>query len=456
MIKKIICIFAMLLLIVAGAWADDYNPQNPPDPNAYFKLTVSMSPSDAGYCSGGGRYKAGQQVWVTTSSRANYDFLYWTCDGERISDESSFYYTMPQKASNLVAVYAFNPSNPADPTTANAYRLYLENNLEGSCTFNLVSGAKQNANQYISVSAQNVSPGFQFLGWYLNDEKINENLSFWYKMPTNDATLTARFEYNPDSPDDPSSSQTDIDNTTFIIGDANGDKIVNIIDVVMTIDFILMKNPVDFNFTAANVNKDETINIIDVVGIIDIILGRWNPDAARRRAMDNTGNDQLQLIQNDDQLLSLTLDNQRQYIAGQFDLMLKNGQSLSGVRINKDRAPNYQISYQKIEPGFYRMLLFTLENDPIIGQDGELLRFKIEGGTDGAKIENAQLITSNHETINFATIVASSATNIREPKSAVPMAIYSIGGTLMKDRVTTTEGLSKGIYIINNKKAIIK
>jgi len=456
MTKRIFSVLAMLLLLVAGAWADDYNPQNPPDPYANFKLTVSASPSEAGYTSGGGKYKEGQQVWVSTSSRTSYDFQYWTCDGERISDSRSFYYTMPAKAVNLVAVYAFNPANPADPTTVNAYRLYLENNMEGSCTFNLTSGAKQKANQYISVSAQNVSQGFQFLGWYQNDEKLSDNRSFWYKMPTNDATLTARFEYNPDSPGDPSSIQTDIDNTSFLIGDANGDKDVNIMDVVTTIDFILMKNPANFNYAAANLNNDETINIIDVVGIIDIILGRWNPAASRSMAIDNTVNDQLRLIQNDDQILSLVLDNQRQYVGGQFDLMLKEGQTLSGVRINRERAPEYQISYEEIEPGFYRMLLFTMDNDPIIGENGELLRFRIEGGTDGAKIENAQLITAEHDAIDFSTIVASTATDIRELKSAVPMAVYSVGGTLLKDRATTTEGLGKGIYIINNKKAIIK
>lgn len=289
MTKRIICVFAMLLLIVAGAWADDYNPQNPPDPNAYFKLTVSVSPSEAGYYSGGGKYKAGQQVWVTTSSRANYDFQYWTCDGVRISDESSFYYTMPQKAANLVAVYAFNPSNPADPTTANAYRLYLESNLEGSCTFNITSGAKQNANQYISVSAQNVSPGFQFLGWYLNDEMINENLSFWYQMPANDATLTARFVYNPDSPGNPLSIQMNIDNATIIIGDVNGDGFVTPSDAIMILYHYFEVNLNGFNEKAADINGDGFITPADAIAALYMYFnaGSSNSNARVKQAIDS-------------------------------------------------------------------------------------------------------------------------------------------------------------------------
>ena len=452
--NRILGVFAMFLLTIAGAWADDYDPENPPDPNPLFLLTVSVSPSEAGYVSGGGRYKEGRQVWLSTSRRENYDFQYWTCDGVQVSDQASFYYTMPQRSVNVVAVYAYNPTNPQDPTTTNSYRLYLESNLEGSCTFNLTSGAKQNADQYISVSAQNVSPGFRFLGWYEGEVRVNENLSFWYKMPTHDATLTARFEYNPSSPDDPSSSQTDIDNTEIVLGDANGDGGVNVIDVVTAIDFILMKNPSDFVFVAADVDNNQTINIVDVVGIIDIILGRWEL-APMHRAAEDTQYDQLQLIKNDDQSLSLCLNNQGQYVGAQFDLMLKDGQTLSKVTVNEERAPDHQISYTEIEPGFYRMLLFAIGNDAIDGQSGEIVNFKIAGGVDGARIENAQFVTVNREVKDFGTITLTAA-DIMELRTDKLMDIYTLDGRMVKSQTTTTEGLKKGIYIINNKGTIVK
>ena len=330
----------------------------------------------------------------------------------------------------------------------------MESNLEGSCTFNLASGAKQNADQYISVSAQNVSPGFVFLGWYEGEEKVNENLSFWYKMPNNDATLSAHFEYNPSSPDDPSSSQSDIDNMEVVLGDANGDETVNVIDVVTAIDFILMKNPSDFVFVAADVDNNQTINIIDVVGIIDIILGRWAP-APMHRAAEDTQYDQLQLIKNDNQSLSLCLDNQGKYIGAQFDLKLKNGQTLSDVIVNEERASNHQISYTEIEPDFYRMLLFDLGNGVIGGQSGEIVNFKIAGGVDGARIENAQFVTVSREVKNFGTIKLTTA-DITELRTDKLMDIYTIDGRMARSQTTTTKGLIKGIYIINNKGTIVK
>ena len=56
-------------------------------------------------------------------------------------------------------------------------------------------------------------------------------------------------------------------------GDANGDGMVNITDVVYIIDYINGNAAADFNAEAANMNPDDDqeINITDVVLVIDII-----------------------------------------------------------------------------------------------------------------------------------------------------------------------------------------
>ncbi len=206
MSSKITLVITMLLLYTAGAWADDFNPSNPPDPSAKYKVTVSVSPAEAGYASGGGQFEKGKQIRLRTSANSGYQFLYWACEGEQVSTSMNYYYTVTDQPVNLVAVYQYNPTNPSDPQSYNTHYLYLTTNQEGSCTFNLTSGAKQKVGQYISVKAQNVSQGFEFQGWYVGDEKVSSNLSFSYLMPDNDVTLTARFVYNPTSPGDPESA----------------------------------------------------------------------------------------------------------------------------------------------------------------------------------------------------------------------------------------------------------
>ena len=56
-------------------------------------------------------------------------------------------------------------------------------------------------------------------------------------------------------------------------GDANGSTDVTVADVVSEIDYLTDQNPKPFIFEAADVNSDNVINILDVVGTINIVLG---------------------------------------------------------------------------------------------------------------------------------------------------------------------------------------
>ena len=55
-------------------------------------------------------------------------------------------------------------------------------------------------------------------------------------------------------------------------GDANGSMTVDVADVVTEIAYLTNENPQPFIFEAANVNSDSIINILDVVGTINIIV----------------------------------------------------------------------------------------------------------------------------------------------------------------------------------------
>jgi len=54
-----------------------------------------------------------------------------------------------------------------------------------------------------------------------------------------------------------------------ILGDVNGDAIVNILDIVTTINLILSGNEY---LSSADLNSDGIVNILDIVTLVNIIL----------------------------------------------------------------------------------------------------------------------------------------------------------------------------------------
>ena len=273
-VNKLWLTMLLSVLSTAGVQAqEEYNPENPPDPLMLFKVTVSSEPAGAGYVSGEGRYAEGSNVNLSTSIRDNdYEFLYWKQDGVQIDKPQYFSYTMGNKKTNFVAVYGYNPKSPQDPTAANDYRLYVDTDEEGSCTFNIANGQKHKADQYVYVAAQNISPGFVFLGWYADGQKVSSSTSFNYLMPYKDVTLTARLVYDPVSPSDPESSADPQSIANGKSGDVNGDGVVNVADAVLLINHYLNGSTGELTFTRADVNRDIVINVSDAVEIINRYL----------------------------------------------------------------------------------------------------------------------------------------------------------------------------------------
>ena len=60
-----------------------------------------------------------------------------------------------------------------------------------------------------------------------------------------------------------------------IAGDVNNDSLINILDIIQTINIILGVNPTptDYELWAADLNQDGNIDILDIVLIVNTILG---------------------------------------------------------------------------------------------------------------------------------------------------------------------------------------
>ena len=65
-----------------------------------------------------------------------------------------------------------------------------------------------------------------------------------------------------------------LDHSDVLIGDVNEDQIINILDIIAVINFVLSNNiPSENQFMLSDLNSDQIINILDVVILVNIILG---------------------------------------------------------------------------------------------------------------------------------------------------------------------------------------
>jgi hypothetical protein len=71
-------------------------------PNLY-SLSLAAMPEDGGTVYGAGDYEAGTLVNVSAMAYAGFQFVYWTMNGQVISGQSSFVFTMPEQDVVLTA-----------------------------------------------------------------------------------------------------------------------------------------------------------------------------------------------------------------------------------------------------------------------------------------------------------------------------------------------------------------
>lgn len=230
------------MLLAASPNEDDFNPSNPPEPNAKFKIEVLTSPY--AYCSGSGMYGEGEMAYIYTSSaNENYQFSYWMKDGEKYSDQQSFSYVMTDENVVFEAIYDYVPVNPSEPSPMNKYRLYLITDDAANCSFNYTSGEKIEAGTSVWLYAY-LSRGYKFKGWYNGEKLISTSESFYYTMPSADVHLTARVEYSPENPSDPSGTGQDDVETSITKIKASDAKSIGVFNLDGTVPSTIQKGQV--------------------------------------------------------------------------------------------------------------------------------------------------------------------------------------------------------------------
>ena len=241
----------------------------------------------------------------------------------------------------------------------------------------------------------------------------------------------------------------------FINGDVNGDEEVDVVDVVDIARFVVGTPAETFVEILADINRDGSVNIGDAVALVNDIAGDQNFVKAKRAPSKAAESEDALSLTQTDEGLALVLTNQRDYTAFQFDLFVPEGTDVAQMLLNAQRKQKHQLLYNKVEEGHYRVAALSTSNRTFQGNDGELLNFSLEGAASGdVAIRNIHFFDTEGGDYMFNEILyEGTTTGIAVTPSTTPMdgAFYTIDGRRIGEKPTT-----KGLYIVNGKKVVIK
>ena len=253
-------------------------------------------------------------------------------------------------------------------------------------------------------------------------------------------------------------------------GDANGDMTVSVTDVGCAINYILEQVPSVFIFDAADMNGDKNVSVTDVSMIINLIL---NEGAATSRLLQRqiVENAHLNLEPTNDGYL-LRLDNMDSFIGFQMDLQLADGATINDMQLRG--GDDHLLTYRKLGNGAWRVICYSPTNSTFVANDADLLDISMIGNVT---ISDIRLTTNGFDELRPADLVgtATGIANVEQNMSIsvqgrtlsitsereTTLPLYSIDGRIYRNLhlrrgQNTFDGLSAGIYMINNRKVILR
>ena len=212
----------------------------------------------------------------------------------------------------------------------------------------------------------------------------------------------------------------------FIPGDVNGDGLVNVTDIVATVNFIMEKPSDGFNKAAADLSGDGDINVTDIVKMVSIIMS-GNGGSSRRAAATSS---KLVISRN-----NIQLRNAEAYTAAQFDINLSDGQSISNVVLNV--SSDHSLYWKMVDANTYRVVVYSMTNAAFRANSDNLFTVFMTG-SQNATISNELLIKAEGTTGIDAIRTEAEIGNV-----------YDLNGRQVKTP-------RKGVYIINGRKVVVK
>ena len=235
-------------------------------------------------------------------------------------------------------------------------------------------------------------------------------------------------------------------------GDVNDDGLIDMVDVVAMVNYILGTPSESFVTMAADLNSDGEIDVFDATQLVSMILAKNGYPAESRRVAAEDATQESALLSADGNSVSLNIDQPERFTAFQFEMDVPEGCELEKVRF-ANRSNRHGLRFAEIGENKYKVVGFSLGNELLHSQDGKLVEMQLSDLSDGhVAIGNVLFVTPDEEKTYFCGGTLSVVTGVDILATDKEEVIYDMSGRKQSSRGS----LKKGVYIINGKKGVIK
>ena len=268
----------------------------------------------------------------------------------------------------------------------------------------------------------------------------------------------------------------------FTLGDVNNDGKFSATDISLAVEFALGHTPSTGIAEAADVNQDGKVSATDVSIIVSYVLSGKVVEGAPMlapRVGDANCHENLtycgSTLNGASRWIKLGLTNAEQYVATQFDVVLPQGVTISDVRMAGDT--DHSAAFNVLENGLVRVLAYSPTNANFTGENN-FIKILVNGNSDdNLEIVNAAVTNKEEEfALRGISVAANDMTGVDElttglrigvegqnividAPQATTVVIADITGCFTTVQVEAGRNVypaTQGVYIINNKKIIVR
>ena len=251
----------------------------------------------------------------------------------------------------------------------------------------------------------------------------------------------------------------------YELGDSNGDGIINVLDIVTTVNATLGVSSENIIANAADVNGDGVINVLDIVATVNLVLNNTaksqlnvnNYSLQAKALTDTQGCDNIfindfTINASESKTIEVNMNNIDSFCAFQFDMYLPEGLTIDEedeeflIEATSRLTKSHMISTNKLSENVIRFVVYSNKNSSIKSNEGAIMTIPF--------IASAEMETGSYQ-IEIKDVILSYNTGagVYTSNTTTNVNVFSLTGIgteeIVNDNIDVEYYNLQGVKVVN-------